>query len=220
MIERKIYFPVWLEYSGLPSHLNTHIRREAWSVFKKLVEIDCEKNSHPGTFEISLTELSQFTGVSVDILNKIILAFRKKNLVASFLPEHPDEPALFQINYPLPTPISPMEIKQKYAVIFPPGKDFFRYVDSFAEEIDYEDENLRKIVELYFNSIGLKMNTFILDELRLIRQRFPITLIEKVFKRAKYFSIPSLHWVLKELFRISENVKKGTKRKTKYPPKE
>ena len=55
--------PEWLELSGLPELLNTKSRMGTWSVFKKIVELDCAKNSIPGIVEISASELSEMVGI-------------------------------------------------------------------------------------------------------------------------------------------------------------
>jgi hypothetical protein len=47
------------------------------------------------------------------------------------------------------------------------------------------------------------MNTFILDELRLLCQRFSRQEVEKTFARAQKNDIRSLGWVVKELYRVS-----------------
>ena len=63
------------------------------------------------------------------------------------------------------------------------------------------DPDLRQTVDLYFDVIGLKMNAFILDELRMLPQRFKMQEIQSVFRMARKNEIRSLNWVIRELVR-------------------
>jgi hypothetical protein len=203
--------PLWLEYSGLPVHLNQKARGAGWLVFKKIVELDCDQNENPGIVEISLEELAARTGLEANVVERAIKKLKREKLVGCFLPDNAEEVALLRINVPIKTAISPEEIRKKYGEIFPPGRDFFRYVDKHVDEADEEqDAALKEIVDLYFNALGLRMNAFILDELRIIRRRFDLDRIRKVFERAKRLHIRTLRWVVRELLREQ---KKDAKRK-------
>ena len=74
--------------------------------------------------------------------------------------------------------------------------------------MDGRERVLQEIVDLYFNAVGLKMNAFVLDELRLLRQQFPIEQVRKVFRRAQVNEIRSLHWILRELVRARKKDEK------------
>ena len=104
---------------------------------------------------------------------------------------------------PLATPLGVDEIRTRWPALFPDGC-VFRY--SGAEEaenaeLESDDPLLQEVVDLYFNTVGLKMNAFILDELRLVRQRFPIEQVRRHFRRAQQNEIHALSWVVKELVR-------------------
>ena len=73
---------------------------------------------------------------------------------------------------------------------------------------------LQRVIDLYFNTVGFKMNNFILDELRLVSRRFPRPEVEKVFARAGKNDIRSLGWVVRELYRASRRQNSGKKPKT------
>ena len=216
MGEKRSEFPLWLEFSGLPEFVNTKARKEAWSVFKKVVELDCSSNVAPGVVEISLKNLALRTGLSPETVARCLEGLRKKKLLACFVPDNFDEKALFRVVIPLETPVPPEEIKQKRIDLFPLGEDFFRYVDHRVPQ-PRDDETLQEIIDLYFNSIGLKMNLFILDELRLLRQRFELSDIKKAFEAAKRIEIKSLRWVIRQLlsWKKKDAEKKGRKRKRK-----
>lgn len=204
--EVRSWSPLWLEYSGLPQHLAEKTRGgPAWTVFKKIVELDCDRNTAPGTVEISLLELEQRCGVAPDKIRKLAPALRKLKLLAFFLPDNDEEAALFRVVTPLKTPIDSAAIRAQEPHLFETGGTYFRYVDDFqaetADELPASDPHLKAVVDLYFDVVGLKMNVFILDELRMLPQKFEMDEIRRVFARARKNEIRSLRWVIQELVR-------------------
>lgn len=202
--ESKVWSPLWLEYSGLPQLLSQKVKGGAgWPLFKKLVELDCERNREPNTVEISIIELGDRCGIEAPSARKALLAMRKLRLIACFLPESDEEPALLKVRTPLETPVTPEQLKTQHPQMFSDVPQHFRYVDQFQAPAEDEaaDPVLQEIVDLYFNAVGLKMNAFVLDELRLVRQRFPVELVRRTFRRAQKNEIRSLRWVLQELMR-------------------
>jgi hypothetical protein len=205
--EQKTKAPLWLEFSGLPQLLAEKVRGGiGWALFKKIVELDCEANPEPGTVEITLAELSARCGASPATAHKALLAMRRLKLVACFLPESEEEVALLRVRAPLQTPLSIDRIKAAHPRLFLDTPQYFRYVDEYQPEPEDSaaDPDLQEIVDLYFNTVGVKMNAFILDELRLIRNRFPIDQVRRTFRRAIQNEIHSLHWVVKELIRLKK----------------
>lgn len=214
MVEEKSgHFPLWLEYSGLPAFLNKKVQKDAWSVFKKLVELDCQANSEPDTFEVSVEELSNFVGLAPATVERILVKLRRKKIIVCFLPESKAEPGLFKINVPLLTPLSAKKVKQKFPGVFPPRKDFFRYADKRVVETNGDDPQLQELVDIYLNTIGLKINLFVVDELRLIKERFDFKRIKEVFSQARERRIKSLRWIVKKL--LTEERKKDERKKEK-----
>ncbi|MGI8905764.1 MAG: hypothetical protein ACR2IE_04650 [Candidatus Sumerlaeaceae bacterium] len=203
--EHRAWSPQWLEYSGLPQLLAEKVRGGAgWPVFKKIVELDCAVNSEPGTVEATLVELGARCGVEAPAVRKALLSLRKLKLIAVFLPDDDEEVALIKLRTPLQTPVTVQQIKDAHARIFADTPQHFRYVDDYepsTEETTATDPLLQEIVDLYFNAVGLKMNAFVLDELRLVRQRFPSEMVRRTFRRAQQNEIRSLHWVVQELVR-------------------
>lgn len=204
--EQMTSFPLWIEYSGLPEFVNSKVRGgAAWPVFKKIAELDCGANAEPDTVEIPLTELARLCGVESAAARKAILAMRKLKLVSCFLPESDEEAALLKIRIPLPTPQTIEQIKAAHPRIFMETAQRFRYADEWDAETGElsaaADPVLQEIVDLYFNAVGLKMNAFILDELRLLRTKFPPDQVRRTFRRAQQNEIRSLHWVVRELLR-------------------
>ncbi len=199
--ELRYTFPVWIEYSGLPEQLNNDIRGGAWMVFKKLVELECTNNASPDTFEASVVDIAHWVGMEPRTVKSIIVRLRRKKLLVCFLPDSNKEPALFRINIPLPVPLTPRKIKKKFSSKFPPGKDFFRYVDKRVTETDGDDPELQELIDIYLNTIGLKINVFVIDELRLLKERFDLERLRDVFAMARDKRIKSVRWVARKLFK-------------------
>jgi hypothetical protein len=203
--ELRSWSPLWLEYSGLPQLLAEKIKGGAgWPLLKKIVELDCTTNAEPGTIEVTLVELGQRTGFAPPTVRKSLLSLRKLKLIAVFLPDDDEEVALIKLRTPLQTPVAVQQIKDAHTRLFADTPQHFRYVDDYeptTEETAATDPLLQEIVDLYFNAVGLKMNAFVLDELRLVRQRFPAEMVRRTFRRAQQNEIRSLHWVVQELVR-------------------
>jgi len=206
MAEQHVWSPAWLELSGLPEWLNTKVRQGAWSVFKKLVEADCEVNFRPAPFEMTVTELGRRTGMKVETVRRILTGLRRKRLISCFVPDHPDENLLCRIATPLPLP----EPRDAVLARLPRAmqREELRYLDEVALS-DESEELLREIVDGYLDNVSQKMNPMILDELRLLAVRFARERIRKVFARARQIGMDSLHWVMRELVREESHGKKS-----------
>lgn len=202
MDEPLAIFPLWLEHSGLPARLNAEARAGAWSVFKKIVELDCQQNAIPDIVEVSPAALAEWTGLPAERVQRILVKLRQKRVIACFLGDDPQEPALLQIHVPLRTPRAPAEVLRES------GKPFFhpamrlRYAYR-TEEPPSDEERLQQVVDLYFNNISMRINSFILDELRLLARRFPLESIRRVFGRAGMNDKPELGWAVRELLKDS-----------------
>lgn len=210
-----IYFPVWLEYSGLPQHLNTTIRGGGWAVFKKLIELDCSANPEPGTVEIGMDELALRTGLKPQTVARVLGSLRKKGYIAAFVPDNFEEKGLFRIKVPLKTPLSFEEVAKRYKISIKAIQSSVS--NRYAVELDpkgSQKRELQTVVDLYFSTISQKMNNFILDELQLIKLTFPMYRIKKVFEIAQRNDVKSLHWVVQQLYR---ELKKDGKAKNKKP---
>ena len=78
-----IKIPKWLEFSGLPMHLNDEIAPEAWPVFKKLVELDYEKEDREDRrLFLHNTMLAERVGYDETRVNAIIRALEKKGYLS------------------------------------------------------------------------------------------------------------------------------------------
>lgn len=194
--------PLWLEFSGLPSWINGKVRSGAWVVFKKIVELDCQQNAIPDIVEAAPVEIAQWTGLSCDIVVKILAKFRQKRLIAMSQGGEPEELALIQIQIPIKTPVSPSEVLRESGKAFLRPGTRLRYAYPIDETPD-DEIRLQQVVDLYFNNISMKMNSFILDELRLVARRFTLESVRKTFNRASLNDAPELRWAVRELIKES-----------------
>lgn len=209
--------PLWLARSGLPAYLTRKVNRTAWSVFKTVVEIDCARNARPRTIEIAPAELAELCGLDAASVMRTLEGLRRARCLALFLPEHPDEAALIEVKVPLPTPRRSEELLGEFPFNRMEPGTRLRYASALEDDEDAEirrrgsgtERQLQRVIDLYFDSVGFKMNGFILDELRLICQRFSPEEVEKTFARARRNDIRSLPWVLRELYRISRKHDRG-----------
>lgn len=200
-------FPLWLELSGLPLHLNAAAKSPLpWLVFKKIVELDISINRmRPGLVETPLAELAARCGLEADKLEKPIKALRKAAVLRAFLPDHAEEPALLQIITPVPTPRSHDEVRAVHSQLFLEADWPPRYAVAIADEDDPQrekpEEKVKRVVELYFNVFSMKINSLILDQLQLISDRYEEDLIRKVFLKARQQEATSLGWIMTEIRR-------------------
>lgn len=201
-------FPVWLELSGLPAALAEKARTaNTWAVFRKIVELDIVANpARPGLVEVSLGELAERTGTDVAKIEKAVAAMRKLALLRAFLPDTEEEAALFQILTPIPTPLSPEEVRARHGDLFLEGEWPPRYAVEVPEEDQEGDPKanetkIKRVVDLYLNTFSMKLNSLILEQLQMISERYDYDLIEKVFQRARKAEARSLGWILSEIRR-------------------
>src|SRR5690606_5093611 len=83
--------PVWLEFSGLPQALH-EVRKNAWIVFKKLVELDCERHpAAPGVVVASPAEIALRTGFDAAAVAQACDGLRRKRLIRVFRPRDPGD---------------------------------------------------------------------------------------------------------------------------------
>jgi len=206
--------PLWLQYSGLPEWLNEEVNRSAWLVFKTLVELDCARNTRPATMEMTPAELAQLCGLDDKTAMRTLEGLRRKKCIALFLPGHPEETALVEIKVPLPTPRPLSSVLDEFPFNRLPSGVRFRYAGGEGAQetgpAGAGKKAFERVVDLYLNTVGFKMNSFILDELHLVSQRFAPDEIEKVFARAVKNDIRSLGWVVKELYRTNRRRTAGS----------
>lgn len=202
----------WLELSGLPALLNGY-RQYAWPVFRLLVELDCRANRTPDAVEISLGELADRLGMEWEKVAKIIEVLQKKKVLAAFLPDNPDEAGLFQIKTPIATPRTAAEVAENARDPGLRDATAYRYLKA-EEDGATRDRKTQRVVDLYLNKLSQKLNSFIVDEIEMLAQRFPMEAIERTMDRAASHDIRTIGWVARELIRDTSKSKSG---RTKNP---
>lgn len=202
MSEPQARFPLWLLHSGLPEQLGELSgSAAAWALLRAVVELDLDANpSRPGIVEAPLAELARRTGFKPRALKSSITALRKAGCLRAFVPDDPAEPALFEVKVPLPTPIPPADIVRSHPEFDRTPVADLRYATAPGAESG-STEKLQRVVDLYLDLFSMRMNAFVLDELRLISDRCDLELVERVFQRAKRNGARSLSWILAELRR-------------------
>jgi DNA-binding MarR family transcriptional regulator len=188
-------------------------RQYGWPVFRMLVELDCRANRTPDAVEISLGELAERLGMDWEKVGKIIEVLQKKKVLAAFLPDNPDEPGLFQVRTPLAVPKSAEEVAREARDPSLRDPTAYRYAKA-EEDRDGIDRKTQHVIDLYLNKLSQKLNSFIVDEIEILAQRFPLEAIERTIDRAAKHEIRSIGWVARELIR---DASKNPKNRTKNP---
>ncbi len=184
--------PLWLEVAGYPRYVNEKIRREAWPVLKKLVELDCAANEQPACFGVSVGQLAERSGVPVDATQRVIQGLRKEKMLRCFLPESEEEEALFEFVTPFHPPMDVEKVRHLMAQMALQKAEKLRYIDTWAGRGDVADSLVQQAVDAYLDTFGTRINAFVLDELALIAARFRPEWIHDAFQRTVQTEKPSL----------------------------
>lgn len=95
-------FPMWLEFSGLPSLLNKKFGPYAWPVFKKLVELDFEHGKPQNRLiKYKKSEIAERVGYDIKTIENIMGLFEDTGYIT--LVSEGDE-SFFSISSPISTP--------------------------------------------------------------------------------------------------------------------
>ncbi len=215
-----VEFPLWIGRSGLPGHLaETCKTPNAWLLFRTIVEQDMMTNRQPGTVEISLREIETLTGLTAVQAGAAARKLRKAGVLRYFVPDNEEEPALFQVITPLVTPVPWTDVREREAALRSAPDHAFRYAKESSEASPPDagspkaDDRVREVTDMYLDLVSMKLNTFVLDEIRLIAMRYDMALVRKVFARARQKEVQSLAWILKEVRREMEVEKARTREK-------
>jgi hypothetical protein len=201
----------WLEWSGLPAALNA-ARPPAWPVFKKIVEMDCRRNRNPEAVECSLGELAERCGMEWEKTARAVEALRRKKVLKCFIPDNPDEPGLYRVAVPIRTPKSPEEVARGANDPLLRDPTTFRYVEKPPDPPE-QTKKVQRIIDHYLNVLSQKMNSFIVDEIEVLAERFTLEAIERTIDRGAKHEIQSIGWVARELIRDAKRPPAETSQK-------
>jgi len=191
--------PLWLEVAGYPAYLNEKIRSGAWTVFKKLIELDCAANARPDVFSASVAFIADRVGLDAKVVERVIRGLRKEQLLRFYLPDDPDEEAMFQFITPFRPPTPPETARERVAALTVQKPERLRYIDEIPASDPAADSLVQQVVDAYLGAFGPRINSFVLDELALLAGRFPLDEIRDAFARAVQTKSPSLWRVVADL---------------------
>ncbi|MCL5269252.1 MAG: hypothetical protein M1457_01540 [bacterium] len=189
----------WLEWSGLPAALNA-LRMGAWSVFRKLVDLDCAANRFPGTVEVSADERARRCGLASEAVVRILELLRRKHYVRAFIPEQSGEAGLYEIAVPLATPLAADAVAAAARDPHLGAPSAWRYLRP-ADAAPADPDGMREVIDLYLNHMSSSLNTFDVEQIELAVRRFPLEAIRETIRRAAEHRIRAMSWVVKDLIR-------------------
>jgi len=203
--------PRWIDYSGLPLKLNQEISPLAWTIFKRLMELDSLANSEPDVFSEPLERISQTLGLQTKEIRDTLLSLKEQGYIECYLPETDLEPAFFNIMIPLSTPVSPMEIPIECGGLNGATEPIrLRY--HAIPQLEGNESKFKQILHLYFDLCGLKLNSIILDDLKELERQFALDKIKSAFEKARKNKARSLRPVFAFLY--GKEIKESKKKKT------
>ena len=191
------YCPRWLEESGLPQLLRREIGPGAWAVFKKLTEVEVEQNLLPDWFSVSAEALAEWTGVEPRELEAIIERFvaegylNRRKVTA--------REGVFRLRFArsLPVPRSREEIVARLKERgWGAARRRWRYLEPPRLR-----KAERKVLDLYEQLFGARMNDRIAADLVEMAHTFDYPAIEEAFQEAKKKRARTLGWILCRLYR-------------------
>lgn len=203
------YFPRWLEESGLPAVLAEAAGPQGWMVFKKLIELDSERNALPGWVSVPMADFAAWCGMTEEEARAAMERLMEAGYV-QFRPlgESADSDE-YAIVTPIETPLSDKEIRERMKKRGWTVKPLrFRYGDAKDEE-----DAFKRTQNLYHEVFGARMNTHIASDLREIAENFEPYRIREVFEEAKRQRVKSLSWVITNLYRGERQESDGTDRR-------
>ncbi len=191
--------PRWVDYSGLPQKINRENSPLAWSVLKRLMELDALVNSEPDVFSEPLDRLSQTLGLQTEEIRVTLILLKERGYIECYLPETELEPAFFRIIVPLTTPVSPLNIPLEEGGLQGSTEPIrLRYYT--IPQIEGNENKFKQILHFYFDLCGLKLNSLILDDLKELEQQFDLDKIKSAFEKAKKNKARSLRPVFAILY--------------------
>ena len=190
-----ISYPSWLEESGLPGLFAETLGLEAWVLFRKLVELDCERNITPDWFSCSHETLARWTGISLhDLPARLEQLERGGWIERSAVDEFVEN---VRILTPFPYSIDEAKIRSRLAGRgTSTGRFLLRYL---VDPIELNQ--VEKVVYLYQMIFGLRFTPRIAEDLEEIANTYDMGLIYSVFSEAYMKKIKTLAWIRAHLAR-------------------
>lgn len=202
--------PLWVEHSGLPTLLLREGKSPvAWMLLRRVMELDLAQHRHkPGVVELEYGAFLDLAGLDENHCGKAMKILRKCGLLRAYVPDHREESVLLQVLTPLATPIPALEVLRSHAVFAHCRVEDLRYATACAEDSGVE-KRLREVIDLYLDVLSMRVNSLVVDNLRVVAERYDLELIRRVFARAKKREGTGLSWIMAEI-RREDLARRGT----------
>ncbi len=189
-----VYCPSWVEESGLPEEISRKGGPETWTVFKKLLEIDCQRSLVPDWFSVDFVELSRWTGVPKDRIPAILRLLTKTGRIVT---QVIDDFSRVRISVPLETPKDTESIRRRLRRRGIAAEHLrLRYLDGSDPE-----ERYGEVLALYQSVYGARMNVQIAEDLRIIAETFEWPAVEEAFRMASEHRNWTLTGIINHLYK-------------------
>ncbi len=188
--------PRWLDFSGLPEQLEREAGAGAWEVFRRLTEAETARNLFPDWFVVEAATLAEITGQSPEAIDERLRALAEGGWM---LLDAADSSPSRQVKIvsPLPIRLTAEEIRARMAALgFSVKGISLRYLEDEARKSDWQ-----RVLDLYHNVFGTRMNSRIAEDLRHLAEHFEPGLLTEAFGAAKAEEKKSLAWIMARLYR-------------------
>lgn len=189
----ELRFPRWLEESGLPEQLRGEAGPDAWPVFRRLVELETERNLIPGVCVIDVEWLARVNGLAVSELAGLLDRLQSAGVLEVRETSPPN--MTFTIPVPLEVPESEAVIVER---LYATGVDPTRLYRRYAQPLESEDR-YRRVIELYQSLFGLRMGPRTAETLTEIAETCSFGDVLQTFSDAYATGGKSLGWIKKQL---------------------
>jgi len=208
------YSPRWVEESGLPEQLNREIGPGAWPVFKKLTEAEIEQNLLPDWFTVSRDDLAEWTGLDATHVESIVERLETSGFLSRRKATARSEMLRLRFARSLPVPRAKDEIAARLkAQGWRVARRHWRYLEPPRFR-----KAERKVIHLYEQLFGARMNDRIAADLVEIARDFDYPAIEEAFQEAKKNGVKTLGWIIARLYRGEDDERiPKTRRRTARP---
>jgi hypothetical protein len=193
-----VLFPRWIEESGLPEALLQSMGCEAWLIFRKLVELDCEQNLTPDWFSFKIPDLQRWTGCEPGTIETMLIKLEEQSLIQRNNLDFESQGA--KIVSPLVTPINEAVIRKTLAGSHVKGG---RFILRYSEDIS-QFEQIDKVMYLYQMLFGPKFSPKIVQSLEEIANTYDMGVIFDTFSEAFQSQKKSLAWIKTHLRAFDE----------------
>lgn len=207
MDDRYLRFPRWLEIAGFPRILTESLGREAWLVFRRLVEEDILQNLFPDWVDLAPGPMAAHCVLTDECLQSVFLSLGEHGYLR--IRQYGQNPAIYQyrIARPLPISLNKEDLQEKLAAAgLPDQPEVWRYWEESEGDTKYE-----RIVRLYEATCGLKLSGRIVEDLAELAETYSFTHLQEGFEAAAKEGVTTLAWIRKYLKRLQKHdrVQKG-----------